>query len=185
MNTPYWRTDGQEPWKWDETGKIRVYGLSEVSDSEIEKLIKITTEVINEFSLPLSVEKGNTHQKDELEQYVKQCSDENEIDFELLEEEVNRQRRENKFLPCGLIIIVNDSYSFKERLNERAFYGNGSYEGLIVIKREYVNIATKHEFGHMIGLGDHHENCVMVYSCNNDKFCEKCQNQIKKMWEIE
>lgn len=184
MKKSYWRTNGQEPWEWDKTGKIRVYGLSGVSYNEIETVIEIITGVINQFSLPLSVQKGNTHKKDEVEQLVKHCSEEDEIDFNYLEEELDRLRRETKFLPCGLIIVVNETYSFKESSHERAVYGSASYEGVMVVKREYIDIATKHEFGHMIGLGQHHEKCVMDYRCIHGKFCEYCQTEIKKMWEL-
>lgn len=186
----------EEPWEWDKTGKIHVYGLSEVSNNEIENVTEIITKVINEFTLPLSVKKGNTYKKDDLEQLLQQYSDKDEIDFDNLENELNKRRRETEFLPCGLVIIVNDNYSFKKYHGlRRAKYGMGNYTGLIVIKRKYIKIATKHEFGHMIGL-DHHsdefernglesnEDCIMEYEVIHDDFCEECRNDIKYTWEL-
>jgi hypothetical protein len=76
-----WSLDEHDNWDWEKTGKIQVYGLSGVSDNEIENVIKIISEVINEFTLPLSVKKGDTHKNEDIEQLILQCSDNNEIDF--------------------------------------------------------------------------------------------------------
>ncbi|WP_048190507.1 hypothetical protein [Methanobacterium sp. SMA-27] len=182
----YWSLDGPEPWGWEETGKIHVYGLSGVSNNEIEKVIEIITEVINGFSLPLSVKKGNIDKKDDLEQLVKLCSYTDEIDFEYLEKALNRRRKETKFLPYGVVIVVNQSYSFKQSNHEVAIYGiSSSNQGLIVIKRKHIGIATKHEFGHMIGINNHHPNCVMQSNCIPPEFCKKCQNKINNIWKYE
>lgn len=191
----------EEPWEWDKTGKIQVYSLSETSDDEVNNVIEIITNVITEFALPLVVEKGNAREKDDLDQLVQKYSDQNEIDFNKLENELNRRRREaqgreTEFLPCGIVLVVNDKYSFKKYNGlRRAIYGMGNYNGLIVIRRKYIN-ATRHEFGHMIGL-DHHtnefghvnklepnENCIMEYEVNHDNFCKECQNEIKYTWEL-
>lgn len=183
MKRRYWKTRG-EYWEWEKTGKIYVYGLSRVSNNEIERVIDIINDVLTEFALPLSVKNGNTHnKKDDFEQLIRQCSDnDGKIDFESLEEEINRLRREDKILPYGIVILVDETkYSFKD---PEAVYGSASPEGVIVIRKIYINEATKHEFGHMIGIGEHHGNCVMSYVCTYEEFCEKCRNEIKEMWEI-
>ena len=171
-------------WEWYETRKIRVYGLSGVSNNEKDKVIEIITEVINEFVLPFSIKKGDINKNDDIEQLLQQCSNNAEIDFNKLEDELNRKRREVSFLPFGVVIIVNDAHSFKEFSHDMdpAFYACASYEGLMVIKSKYIDKATKHEFGHMIGL-DHHENCIMEYSCNHNEFCENCRSEIKNHWK--
>jgi len=184
MKTYSWRVDGQERWEWEETGKIHVYDLSGVSDNEIEKVISIINEIIDEFALPLSVKKGDILKKDDLKQLIQQCSNKDEIYFYYLEEELNKKRRETEFFPCGVIIVISNTCNIEECGHERAVYGCSTSEGLMVLKRKYIDIATKHEFGHMIGLGHHHENCVMEFSCIPDEFCEKCRDQIKDMWEL-
>lgn len=140
----------EDPWEWDKTGKIVVYGLSGVSNKDIKKVIKNINEVIIEFSLPLLVKIDDTNKKDELEQIVKNCSNKNEIDFYKLEEELNRRRKLSEFLPWGIVVVVNTEYSFKKYPHDKpAIYGMGNYTGLMVIKSEFVHInrITKHEFG--------------------------------------
>lgn len=182
MKSDIWNVDGQDRWEWENTGKIQVYGLSDILNNDIEQVIRIIAELINEFNLPLSVLIGETG-KDDLVQLLKQCSDNNEIDFNYLEEELNRRRRKSEFFPYGVVIIVNDSYLFKQPKHEKAIYGSATNEGLIVIKREYIDKAMKHELGHMIGIWKHHPHCVMHESCNIDKFCEECRDEIKDKWQ--
>ena len=185
MKRKYWKKDG-EHWEWEKTGNIYIYGLESFSHEEIERVVSIVDSVIKEFGLPLSIKNGNKHKKDDLnyiEELIQQCADEEgKIDFNLLENELEKLRREKSVLPYGIIILVDEGeYRFKD---PEAVYGGGSPEGLIVIRRNHINAATKHEFGHMIGLGKHHENCVMSYACTYEQFCEKCRKKIKEIWEL-
>lgn len=180
----YWKTEG-EYWVWEKTGEVYVYGLSGVSNIDIEKVVSIIDDVINEFKLPVIIKNGNKHKKEDLihiEKLLRDCLYEGRyIDFDLLERKLERFRKEKEILPYGIIILVDDTqYKFKV---PEAIYGSGSPEGLIVICKRYIDDATKHEFGHMIGLGKHHENCVMSYACTYDQFCEQCKKEIKEMWE--
>ena len=185
MNWKYCKSEG-ERWEWEKTREIYLYGLHNVSDDEIARAIELVNSVISEFDLPLSVKNGNKHKEEDLnyiEKLLQRCSDgKGKADFDLLEEELYRLREEEGILPYGIIILVHeDEYEFKD---QKAIYGSGSPEGLIVIRRKYINSATKHEFGHMIGLGEHHENCVMMYTCDYEQFCGKCKKEIKEVWEL-
>lgn len=186
MERNYWRVN-DEYWNWEKTGEIFVFGLSNVSDDEIDKTINIIMKVTQEFNLPLSVKNGNIHKKDDLKNIidlVRECSDEKrKIEFNFLERQLYKLRKTQGILPYGIVLLVDDAeHSFK---NPDAVYGSGSPEGLIVIRKKYINKPTvKHEFGHMIGLGKHHENCVMCYECSHEQFCLNCKEEIKKLWEV-
>ncbi|HEX7408449.1 MAG TPA: hypothetical protein VF515_12470 [Candidatus Binatia bacterium] len=65
----------------------------------------------------------------------------------------------------------------------RAQYGQAEDEGLIVLVRWDIGNATRHEFGHMIGL-DHHEGCAMAWDCTVERFCENCQKEIREIWGL-
>lgn len=53
----------------------------------------------------------------------------------------------------------------------------------MVIRRFDLPNAVRHEFGHMIGLGMHHKNCVMDWACSQGIFCEDCKREIKELWD--
>ena len=155
-------------------------------EDKIDKTVNIISDVIKEFNLPLLVKNGNIHKNNDLKYItglVRKCSDEGKLDFNLLEDELYKLRNNQGLLPYGIVVLVNDAeYRFK---NPEAVYGSGSPEGLIVIKEKYVNKSTvRHEFGHMIGLGKHHENCVMCYACNHEEFCSRCKEEIKDLWRL-
>ncbi len=162
MKRMYWKTNG-EYWEWEKTGEIFVFGLSNVSDDKIDETVNIINGVIKEFNLPLSVKNGNIHKNNDLKyivDLVRKCSDKGKLDFNLLENELYKLRNSQRILPYGIAILVDDAeYYFKD---PEAVYGSGTPEGLIIIRKRYINKPTvRHECGHMIGLGQHHEDCVM------------------------
>ncbi len=151
MKRNYWKVNG-EYWEWEKTSKIFVFGLSNVSDDEVDETVNIINRVIKEFNLPLLEENRNIHKKRDLKyivDLVQKCSDEGRLDFYLLEKELYKLRNTQGILPDGIVILVNDAeYCFKD---PKAVYGSGSPEGLIVIRKKHINKPTvRHEFAHMI-----------------------------------
>ena len=161
-----------------------------VNLQELEEVVHIVREVIEDFRLPLKVKTGNENKKIDFcilkELIQKSVIDERYIDFDLLESTLLKVRKNKKVLGYGVVIVVDDErYKFKISPDEKtpAVYGSSSSEGLIIIRKRYIQQATKHEFGHMIGLDKHHSNCVMDYNCTDETFCPSCRNKIKKMWD--
>lgn len=184
MKRNYWVIKDMK-WYWEKTGEIFVFGLSNISDYEIDYTIDVIIKVVQEFNLPLSIKSGNNHKKEDFKiivDLVKECSyKKGVIDFDLLEEKLFNLRNTQGILPYGIILLVDDlEYEFK---TPEAVYGCGSTEGLIVIRKKHIKKpVVMHEFGHMIGL-NHHNNCVMNYYCSYDQFCTNCKEEIKKLWE--
>lgn len=188
MNREYWTSNG-EYWEWEKTREIYVFGIPVVKSRELEQVVHIVREIIADFSLPLEVKTGSDNKKIDsyvLKELIQKCvSDERYIDFDLLESILGKVRRSKKVLRYGIIIIVDDEkYEFKMSLGERErpVYGSGSSEGLVIIRRRYIRQSTKHEFGHMIGLDEHHSNCVMDYDCTHETFCTSCKNKVERIW---
>lgn len=172
-------------WCWEKNGKIFVYGLSNIRDNQINKSVNIVREVISKYFLPLEVLNGNNNNKHGykiLKTLVnKYINDNNEIEFNKLEKKLYKIRNDEKKLIDGIILLVDHSIlSIKTKGSE---YGQGSPGGLIIIRDIYNNKSTVvHEFGHMIGIGDHHSNCVMSYTGSDEEFCRECQDKIKRIW---
>jgi hypothetical protein len=184
----FWISNGNY-WEWEKTKWIYIFGLLGVNSQELGEVVHIIREVIADFSLPLEVKTGNKNKKIDFcilkELIQKSVSDERYIDFDLVESSLFKVRRSKKVLGYGVVIVVDDRrYEFKNSHAERepAVYGCGSPDGLVIIRRRYIRKATKHEFGHMIGLDEHHRNCVMDYYCTHEVFCVSCKNKIKRIW---
>lgn len=68
---------------------------------------------------------------------------------------------------------------------EPAIYGWTSNQGLCVLRRFDIQNAIRHEFGHMVGLGFHHQDCAMDWNCSVHKFCANCVKDINEIWELD
>lgn len=190
MKRTYWKTSG-DYWEWERTGEIYVYGLLGLGDNEIERVVGIVNDVIKEFKLPLKVKNGNKCKKEDLIQVEKLFQlcvrNHSDIDFPLLEKELETLRIKKRELPYGLIILVDDTLHKFRNLpgtSQPAIFGCSTPDGLIVIRKKHIDDATKHEFAHMIGLGVHHDNCVMSYEYTTyEQFCDECIEEIMSVWK--
>lgn len=175
--------------EWEKTKKAYVYRTEGVKPDDVEKTIGIIGNVIKDFKLPLTVLNGNLAKKEDsiiIQSLIASTAQQNLIDFDGAEAELERLRNSG-LLPYGLIVLVAPKrYKFKNPhgCKEPAIYGCGTPEGLIVLRRFDIEIAVRHEFGHMIGLGHHHPCCVMDWGCSIHKFCEECRKEIKEIWEL-
>ena len=173
--------------EWEKNKKIYIFGIDVIKPDTVNETIGIISDVIEEFNLPLRALNGNkTKIKDVpiVRNLISNNTQEKFIDFSSMERELEKNPLYKGLLPYGLIILVNpEKYEFKKFPGdeEPAIYGCGSPVGLIVL-RKFSKNAVRHEFGHMIGLGSHHNNCVMHYSCSIEKFCDKCREKIEKIW---
>lgn len=189
MKRYYWTKSGNYR-TWEETGEIHVFGSGRVLPADIKKTIKTIGQIIREFSLPLKVLNGTVDNKEELHNIKKLLKhsiyQRKYIDFDKMEKRLEKLW-ESGILLFGVIILIDyHIYEFYNppNTNTPSLYGCGSPEGLVVL-REYKKInVIKHEFGHMIGLGSHHDNCVMDYLCVENKFCLNCLQEVKNNWGI-
>lgn len=190
--------DGGEYWKWWANGKVCIFGTEGIPDEDIEKTAEIIRGVIKIFNFPLQILNGNKSDAEGfllIGKILQHSTEKNVIDWSKFEAEVDKYR-EKKLLTDGLEILVDPkNYKIKSiRGNEQPIYGLTMAEGLTIVRTFNKTLyhsfpifenAVRHEFGHMLGIRDHHEDCAMIYTCTIEKFCKKCLEAVKEdIWEL-
>lgn len=182
-----WST--RQRWEWEKTRDVVVFSTDDSISQEKHVIIKELEEVLGEFSIPLGVIDGNLEYSKDVMQILALLDSSiksSEIDCEEFENELHKVREKGR-LPYGVVVIIDKTkYEFYQppKLNERAIYGWGVPDGLVLLRFTHRE-ALRHEFGHMLGLGIHHKECVMDYKCITPAFCSDCKQQIEEMWQEE
>ena len=176
-------------WEWERSKEVVVFALDSKFEQEKTAVMKELEGVLKEFLIPLDVFDGNL-KRDEDVALVKTLFDssikDNEINYDEFERELLKARQEGR-LHYGLVVLVDkDKYSFHQPpwQKERAIFGVGVAVGMVILRHTHRE-AVRHEFGHMLGLGNHHRGCVMDYKCITPAFCSQCKRQIEEMWQEE
>jgi hypothetical protein len=175
--------------EWEQAKNVYVYATEGVELNNVEKTKDIINDVIEEFNLPLQILNGNADRSEDthlVENLITGNSQENLLDGEGILKELRRYWNEG-VLRYGLIVLVNPGrYEFRKKPsdNEPAIYGWAHSQGLVVLRGFDIQNAVRHEFGHMVGLGFHHQGCVMDWNCSVHKFCEKCRKDIEEIWDL-
>lgn len=176
-------------WEFEKTKEVAVFTVDGKMDERKAAVIEELVGVLKEFSIPMNVVDGNLEHHEDfpfLQALFDNSIKDGRIDFDKFEGELRESRKGGR-LPYGLIILVNKNrYEFYHSPQETkpAIYGVGVIDGVVILRcanRE----AVRHEFGHMLGLGVHHEGCVMDYSCTSIAFCNECKREIEGMWRDE
>lgn len=188
MGKSYW---DRKRFKWEISQEIYVFGMNGINQNEIKKSIEIMKETLKEFNLPLKVSNGNSNKPYDLfiiERIFRKCIINNRsVDYEKMENEIDKLREKGQ-LSYGIIILADhNSYEIKNLPNEKepAIYGKAYPDGFALILRFDLDNAIRHELGHMIGLGVHHEHCVMERMCIHSNFCKKCNEDVKRIWKLQ
>jgi len=189
MERTYFRVNG-EYWEWEKSGQIFVFGI-EVPDENILITLEDVNGVIKCFNLPINVNNGNANKKEDFnclkEIFHNNIIDKRDINFDSMENELIKIRKNNGVLEYGIVVIFNGTkYKFfnPEGTHEPAIWGKASADGLVLVNNKFLH-ATRHEIGHMIGLGRHHEGCIMSYASPTREFCENCRKEIGENWDFE
>lgn len=175
--------------EWEQAGQAYVYATEGVDLTNIKTTVDAIKEVVSEFNLPLEINNGNAKSTDDtllVQSLIAKSAPSGLIDCKSVLIEL-RDYWNDGVLPYGLIILVNpNDYEFKNEPSDQepAIYGWTSNQGLCVLRRFDIQKAIRHEFGHMIGLGFHHQGCVMDWSCSIHNFCVNCLSEIDEIWEL-
>lgn len=174
--------------EWEQAKQVYVYATEGVELNNVEKTKGIINNVIEEFNLPLQILNGNANKSEDtplVENLITSNTQENLIDCKSIMGELRRYWNES-LLRYGLIVLVNPRrYEFKKTSDhEPAIYGWADNQGLVVLRGFDIENAVRHEFGHMVGLGFHHQGCAMDWNCSVHEFCEKCREDIEKIWGL-
>lgn len=187
MKTKGWGTGTR--WEWYRTREVAIFALASKVEPEKPSVLQELEGVLKEFSIPIDVIDGNLRRGEDvahLQTLFNNSVKDNEINYDKFEEEIREARKEGR-LPYGLVTLVDkDRYEFYHPpwQKERAIYGVGVPDGVVILRYTHKE-AVRHEFGHMLGLLNHHKGCIMEYECVNPAFCSKCKRQIQEKWQEE
>jgi len=176
-------------WEWERSKEVAVFALDSKVEQEKLAVVKELEGVLKEFSIPLNVIDGNLKRGEDvalIQTLLESAIKDNEINYDEFDRALLKVR-EVVQLAYGLVVLVDKyKYTFNQPpgQNERAIYGVSVSSGMMILRHTHRE-AVRHEFGHMLGLGTHHEGCVMDYRCVTPVFCSKCEKQIQEMWQEE
>ena len=184
MKTKGWGTH----WEWERSKEVAVFAVCGKGEQEKPTVVKELGGVLKEFSIPIDVIDGNLKRGDDVEllqTLLESSIKDNEVNYDEFEWEIRKARKEGR-LPYGLVVLIDDKYTFYQppEQKERAIYGVGVPDGVAILSHTHRE-AVRHEFGHMLGLGMHHVGCVMDYRCITPNFCSQCKRQIEEIWQEE
>jgi hypothetical protein len=175
-------------WEWERTGEIAVFAADDSISEQKPTVITELKKVLSEFEIPLKVFDENVkHNLDRIHilRLLIGSIRNNEIDCENFESELRDARKEGR-LPYGLIILLDRQKNkfYCTPGQDPPIYGWGVPDGLVLLRHTHRE-AIRHEFGHMLGLIRHHDNCVMSYICDVPTFCTNCKQDVREMWRAE
>ena len=141
MERTYFRVNG-EYWEWEKSGQIFVFGI-EVPDENILITLEDVNGVIKCFNLPINVINGNENKKEDFsclkEIFSNNIINKRKINFDSMENELIKIRKNNGVLEYGIVVIFNGTkYKFfnPEGTHEPAIWGEASADGLVLVNNK-------------------------------------------------
>jgi hypothetical protein len=182
----YW----PERWEWEKTGLVQIFAMPDVRSSAVVNVADEIRGLAKELQLPLTVQRTRQpRDARELLRIITRIRRGKRLDVGELKDQVNEFRRTEDQLRPGLVILVNprsvDPLGQPDDA-ERGIYGESYADGVCTL-REYHPEAVRHEFAHMLGMGEHCRNqmCLMQWSCPSENFCSECLNTIRTVCVVE
>jgi hypothetical protein len=181
---------------WWATKTISVYPSSTSILKHVEPVRDIVVDFVREFDLKFKVEIQDYSAF--FSNLTEKCSNTGKLDFYRFWEQTERERKNGRFLE-GLVILIDDAriteftdsdpyvwvLDEKRAMEQRGLYGIAEYEkGLMLFRQFQSNLreATRHECGHLFGLGHHCQsgdrNCCMNWACPSETFCDSCRREL-------
>jgi len=171
-------------WRWEATGRVLCgRGVNRVQARRIASEIQL---LIKEFALPIRVVVDHEpKRRANMVACVAAAMRGRQLDENEVVKRINLNRRDSRRLRPGLVILLHPGRvePFGDRSEkERGVYGFSAPDGVCLL-RCYRKEAVRHEFAHMLGLGEHCTNldCVMNWECRSPSFCHSCLRKIRKI----
>ena len=188
-----WRPDSLGPrWPWENTQPLQLCLMDERARSLKAELISGIDSVLSEFRLPLQIAIARLRTRRLIERLLSDCSRNGAVLCWELLKTLNLQRQRESSLQTGLIIAfdgnqrrLDDESSYKP--NEPPEWGWTQDDGLILVRitrPQPLRNVVRHEMGHLLGIGQHHVNCVMSWECMKEEFCATCKQAISETCQL-
>lgn len=193
MNYDAWRLTSLGPrWQWENAESLQLCLMDRYAETLKADLVKSVDSMVTEFKLPLEIKIASSHTLDLIERLLTKCSFDSAISCWGALEELNRKRHDEPSLRTGLVIAfdgiqrgLRDETSHKPE--EPPEWGWTADDGLILlrlIRGQPLKNLVRHEMGHLLGIGQHHLECVMTWACTEQEFCAQCKKTILETCQI-
>jgi hypothetical protein len=192
MNYDTFRAESLGPrWPWENSGLLRLCLMDRRGQALEAELIGGIRSMLVEFELPLEVKLASSRTLALIETLLTACKVGSDIHCWRFLETLNRIRKGEPSLKAGLVIAfdgiqahLHDESPYKP--DEPPEWGWTQDDGLILLRltpAQSLRSLVRHEMGHLLGIGKHHEppsDCVMMWDCTRDKFCAECRQTISE-----
>lgn len=179
-------------WEWETTQSIQLCLMDGYTRSLKADILNSIDSIVAEFKLPLRSQVANPDAIDLIEGLLTKASTDGAVCCWRFLEALNRRRYEGNSLQTGLIIAfagrqrtLRDESSNKP--DEPPQWGWTIDDGLILLRlvpSQPLRNLVRHEMGHLLGIGQHHPNCVMAWACTEEEFCGECKQTISRTCQL-
>ncbi len=193
MNYDAWRAESLGPrWPWWNTQSLQLCLMDRYAQSLKAELVSGIKSILAEFKLPLEVQIANPHTLDLIKRLLTKCSLNRAICCWRFLEMLNGKRQAEPSLQTGLVAAFDGKQrrlrdESPHRPEEPPEWGWTQDDGLILlrlIRGQPLRNLVRHEMGHLLGIGQHHSNCVMTWACTKEEFCLECKQTISETCQI-
>jgi len=179
-------------WPWEDTGRLQLCLTDARAREQEATIVDALQSVLTELQLPLTITTTNSVTCREVQRVLAENSKTNTIQCWQALKAINQRRTEISNLQTALLIAFDgtelqllDESSHKPE--EPPEWGWTAEDGLILVRLsagQPLRNVVRHEMGHLLGIGQHHSNCLMDWSCQEENFCGDCKSAIRQTCEI-
>ena len=190
--------------RWIYGREVKIFRLTGVNPNVVKYVELGLMDRIDNIGLDFKVTLSLSDSR--LEEYVRNSlGEDNKIDISILSKYINTDQKrviENNETPFGYVLLTPFSFPKDEDVNYeywgKSFFSTG-YIALSLPKKNqnsfgFIRKLTKHEAGHLFGLGEHHddidvqgydinEECNMLGDVPTAHTCNKCLDAMVYFWK--
>lgn len=182
-------------WSWEERGQILLCTLDKYAESLREAIQGAVEGLLREFDLPVAVAQAAPDVERAVTNLVDRWAVERNLDCWEFLRSLNEERKSKRTLGLepALMIAFDGSgrtlYDGPSQPEHSAEWGWTQDDGLILLRclpdscQPLTNL-VRHEMGHLLGVGKHHDGCVMAWDCQSSSFCATCISTIEDACKI-
>jgi hypothetical protein len=179
-------------WLWEDTGCLQLCLIDARAREQEATIVDALQSVLTEFQLPLTIITANSATCHEARTVLAENSEANTIQCWQALKAINQRRPKISHLQTALVVAFDgverqllDESSHKPE--EPPEWGWTAEDGLILLRLsagQPLGNVVRHEMGHLLGIGQHHSNCLMDWSCQEESFCGHCKSTIRQTCQI-
>jgi hypothetical protein len=179
-------------WPWEDTGCLQLCLIGAYAHEQQTVLLDALHSVLSEFRLPVAMTIANNATCDDVQKVLAENSRTNTIQCWQALKAMNRRRNEAPHLRTALVVAfdgaerqLQDESSHKPE--EPPEWGWTAEDGLILLRLmpgQPLRNVVRHEMGHLLGVGQHHSDCLMAWNCQEEHFCGNCKDVIRNTYQI-